>query len=322
MELINWNDLKFWLLLVWWIALIWIIAMNAVSKIVSENGRDKERWLIYSILFTPIITVSVLFILENLILKKKNALSKKEKGLKNYKNIAIITFIYSITALITSMFGYLNNTIDTTAEGIFFSFISLMVSIYIFSNIKEIINNVYGKRKINIVIYLYILIEIISYFCKFYMYRYEVNLQNSNIFMIIGIILMMSYGIIGIVYGRGIKRVTVNSDFKMYGNFLIISSMFMVTVLGFFIAGILNAIAYFYLSIIFKNNERAVQEKNGENEGKDERIEEAEKYFNCLNLIEYERIKDEAIKYLPKELSEEDKKNAILNHITKNYMWQ
>lgn len=153
------------------------------------------------------------------------------------------------------------------------------------------------------------------------MYKYEIS-NDTLFFLVAAILFSISYGIIGIIYGRGIKRVTSNQDFKMYGNFIIISSMFMVTVLGYFIAGILSAVAYFYLSIIFKNNEREVNEKNSANEVNNEIKEEAEKYFNCLNLTEYENIKKEVMKYLPKELSEEDKKSAILNYITKNCMWQ
>jgi hypothetical protein len=301
--------------------------MNAVAKIITESGRDKDRWIIYSVLFTPIITGITVLIMESFIFNKQSKLKKKEKrneekNIKNYKNVAIMTFIYSITALITSMFGYFNNSIDVSGEGIFFSFISLIFSIYIFANIKEIINEVYGKMKINSVIYLYIIFEIFNYFAKFYIYVYNIKLNENVIFMAFAVILTILQGVIGIVYGRGIKRVTPNSDFKMYGNFLIISSIFSVTVLGYFISGILNAIAYFYLSIIFKNNERALEENDIDGNKKEKLTVEAEKYFNKLNLIEYDRIKQEAVKYLPKALSEEEKRDAIINYIAQNCMWQ
>ncbi len=322
MELINWNDLKFWLLLVWWIVMVWIIAMNLVSKTVAESGRDKERWVTYSILFTPLLTGIMLFISENLLFKKKSNSKMNRKFVikKSYKNIGIVTFIYSITALISAMFAYLNNNLDLSLGGIVFSFISLCVGIYIFYKIRELINEVYEKTIVNVVISLCIVMEVVVYFSKLYMYVYHIDVRESSLYLFLGVLLSIGYGIIGIIYGRGIKRVTADSDFKMYGNLLIISSIFMVTGLGYFIAGILNAVAYFYLSIIFKNSDRVMFEKKKNSKENQVKNEEALKYFDKLTLEEYEVIKDEAIMYLPKELSEEDKKSAILKHIAKKYI--
>ena len=47
---------------------------------------------------------------------------------------------------------------------------------------------------------------------------------------------------------------------------------------------------------------------------------EAERYFDKLDFAEYEKIKEKAVEYLPKELSEEDKKRAIIKYIANNYI--
>lgn len=318
MELIDWNDMKFWLLLVWWIILVWILTMNIVSKKIDSSGRDKDRWVTYSILFTPVVTALLLFVLEKIGTNNK----KSNKRIRNnsYKNIAVVTFIYSITALISSMFAYISNGIDLSTEGLIFGGISLGVATYIFIRVRNMINLIYEKTIVNVVVTMCILMEIVIYVAKVYVYSNGIDVMSNNLALYFGIILSMIYGVIGIIYGRGIKRVTADSDFKMYGNFLIISSVFMVTGLGYFIAGILNAVAYFYLSIIFKNSDRALQIKNGEIKDSWEVMVEAERYFDKLDFAEYEKIKEKAVEYLPKELSEEDKKRAIIKYIANNYI--
>ena len=180
--------------------------------------------------------------------------------------------------------------------------------------------------------------------------------EESNIGLVILVIgIAVIYGIIGIIYGSSIKKFKNNSNFKIYGNLVIVASVLMITVIGALFGFILYAISYFYLAMIFNegnvcgdklfeknenkenenlknnlNNEKNITKKIADDYEKikeeQNRIKapkskmEAEIYFNSLSLNDYQKIKSEATKYLPEGLSEEELKNVIIDQIIRKYI--
>lgn len=192
-----------------------------------------------------------------------------------------------------------------------------------------------------------IITEIILYLVNILTYVYEFDFTKyDNLSMgILFIGIVMLYGIVGIIYGKAIKKISNESDFKIYGNLIIISSILNLTILGFLLGMLIQAIAYFYLAIIFnkcrienldeKVRENLVKEnyfikeklndyekiKEEENKIKIPRSKmEAEIYFNNLSFNDYQNIKLEATKYLSEGLSEEELKNVIIDHIIRKYI--
>lgn len=330
-----------------------------IAEKAEKRGRSNRLWFIFSVICSPIIAGIFLFTLKDLSLNKtfeKNTIKKQNILIgENYKIVTVITFFYSIFLLISTIIVFFEESSKQTFEGVIFYLITTTIIIYIYLKFKKLINKEYQNFNIDNIIYLLIISELMMLFLEILGYIYEVdfNKYHSTDFFIyfLCFVLVFIYGIVGLIYGLSLKKVSNNSDFKIYRILTIISSILMLTVIGALIAFILKAIAFFYLSIIF-NKSTIIYEKNISEENTIEKNKiftkniktenivtkepiddyekikqeenkirnpkskiEAEIYFNSLQLNDYLHIKNEATKYLPVGLSEEEIKNVILDYI-------
>ncbi len=254
----------------------------------------------------------------------------------SYKTIGRISLIYGIFGAINTLIGIVIGY-DYELSDLFSSIILLIlfaISSFILLSFKVFINDEFENNSLDGIIYTMIGINILSAIFEFLFLVFSIDINKlnfkDNMELLFFILLFgISCGVMNIIYSNKIKKVKNTAWFQVYANLQLVSGILTLTFIGIMIASFLEYIGFICLYFIFTEKKREVRKINVEKNILEQKVDKnivflsktkkemVEEYYQSilLNTEEYYILKNRALAYLPKNLSEEDVKVIIKQYI-------